>query len=90
MSSKDVQSTWSSSQTLIRLPTLGTKLLAREVIGWKWLQHENILPFVGVTPEFAIVSELMEHGSVKDFIANYPRHNRFHLVSNARSYTILV
>ena len=90
MPSKDAQSAWFSSQMLIRSLTLGFKLLAREVIGWKWLQHENILPFVGVTPEFAIVSELMEHGSAKDFIANYPRHNRFHLVSNARSCIMLV
>ena len=47
------------------------KLLAREVVGWKWLQHENILPFVGVTPEFAIVSDLMEHGNVMEFIETH-------------------
>ena len=58
------------------------KLLAREVVGWKWLRHENILPFVGVTPELAIVSDLMERGNIMEFIENHPRHNRFHLVSN--------
>jgi serine/threonine protein kinase len=61
------------------------KLLAREVVGWKWLQHENILPFIGVTPKFAIVSDLMENGTIMDFITNHPRHNRLHLVSNARA-----
>jgi len=64
--------------------TLGLKLLAREVVGWKWLQHDNILPFVGVTPELAIVSDLMEHGNIMEFINNHPHHNRLHLVSNSR------
>ena len=68
---------------LKRLLTSGAiKLLASEVVGWKWLQHENILPFVGVTPEFAIVSDFMEDGNIMRFIANHPRHNRLHLASN--------
>jgi hypothetical protein len=58
------------------------KLLAREVVGWKWLRHENILPFVGVTPKLAIVSDLMEYGNIMEFVANHPRHNRIRLVSN--------
>ena len=64
---------------------LGFKLLAREVVGWKWLRHGNILPFVGVTPDLAIVSDLMEHGNIMEFIAKNPHHNRLHLVSNARA-----
>ena len=66
------------------------KLLASEVVGWKWLRHENILPFVGVTPEFAIVSDFMEDGNIVKFIANHPRHNRLHLASNVVSRRILV
>ncbi|KAF9647849.1 kinase-like protein, partial [Thelephora ganbajun] len=57
--------------------------LAREVVGWKWLRHENILPFVGVTPELAIVSDLMEHGNIMEFTKNHPRHNRLHLLMGA-------
>jgi len=68
------------------LLTLGFKLLAKEVVGWKWLQHENILPFVGVTPELAIVSDLMEHGNIMEFTNNHPRYNRFHLVSDSGTY----
>ena len=68
---------------LDRLLTQGFKLLAREVIGWRWLQHENILSFVGVTPDLAIVSDLMEHGNVMEFIAKNPRHNRLQIVSDA-------
>ena len=75
---------------LEELLTQRFKLLAREVVGWKWLHHENVLPFVGVTPELAIVSEFTENGNIMEFIANYPRHNRLHLVSKARGCCILV
>jgi len=68
--------------------TLGPKLLAREVVGWKWLQHENILPFVGVTPELAIVSDLMGNGNIMEFINKHPRYNRLHLVSDGRMCNI--
>ena len=66
------------------------KLLAREVVGWKWLQHENILPFVGVTRYLAIVSDLMENGNIMEFIAINPHHNRLQLVSNSKARRDLV
>jgi len=72
------------------LLTLGFKLLAREVVGWKWLQHRNILPFVGVTPELAIVSDLMENGNIMEFVNNHPRYNRLRLVSNGGIYDVPV
>ena len=56
----------------------------KEVVGWKWLQHKNILPFVGVTlasPVVSIISERMENGSIMEFIAIYPEYNRLDLVS---------
>ena len=59
-----------------------SKLLAREVVAWKWLQHENILPFVGVTRELAMVSDFMENGNIMTFIAGHPRYNRPRLVSD--------
>ena len=69
-----------SKQLIIR----ESKLLAKEVIGWKWLQHDNILPFLGVVLEpqrFSIISERMENGNVMDFIKTCPNHNRLRLVS---------
>lgn len=60
------------------------KLLMKEVVGWKWLRHENILPFVGVmfTPLFiSIVSEQMENGNIVTFVTSHPRCNRLRLVS---------
>ena len=67
--------------------TLGPKLLVEEVVGWKWLQHENILPFIGVTlapPLFSIISEWMEHGDIMHFTRIHPEYNRLHLVSISR------
>ena len=64
--------------------TLCHKLLVREVVGWKWLRHENILPFVGVSlkpPPFSIISERMENGNIMNFIKVHPNHNRLRLVS---------
>ena len=66
------------------------KLLAREVIAWKWLRHENILPFVGVTRELAMVSDFMENGNIMMFIAEHPRYNRLNLVSETRARCILI
>ena len=81
----------SSNESLI----LGHKLLVKEVVGWKWVRHENILPFVGVSqrpPFFSIISEWMENGNIMNFIKAHPNHNRLHLVSEERVYspTVLI
>ena len=63
---------------------LDPKLIAEEVAGRKWLQHKNILPFVGVnfTPlPISIVSALMENGNIMNFIKANQRYNRMSLVS---------
>ena len=75
-------------KTLKWLLTLDPKLLVEEVVGWKWLQHENILPFVGVMlapPLFSIVSERMENGNIMNFVKTHPDHNRLRLVSSGVS-----
>jgi len=62
----------------------GPQLFVEEVVGWKWLRHENILPFVGVLlkpPLFSIISERMENGNIIDFIGAHPNFNRLPLVS---------
>ena len=64
-----------------------SKRLVREVIGWKWLRHENILPFVGVmlTPPFiSIISDRMQHGNIMEFVKACPNFNRLDLVSGRR------
>ena len=64
--------------------TLCHELLVKEVVGWKWVHHENILPFVGVLskpPLFSIISEWMENGNIMNFIKTRPDYNRLRLVS---------
>ena len=73
--------------------TPGCKLLVKEVVGWKWVRHENILPFVGVSlkpPPFSIVSERMENGNIMNFIKAHPNYNRPGLVSEGKTSTLLL
>ena len=54
-------------------------------MGWKWLRHENVLPFLGVTsmPQpFRMVSPWMENGNIMHFIKSDSGQNPFDLVSN--------
>ena len=68
-----------------RLLILYLQFLVREVITWKWLRHENVLPFVGVMfAPISIVSERMENGTIMDFIRVNQDYNRLHLVSEGR------
>ena len=63
--------------------TLYFQRFAKEVVGWKWLRHANILPFVGVTselPHFSMVSTWMENGNIMSFIRANPDQNPFNLV----------
>ena len=73
------------------LLTRGYKHLIKEVVGWKWVRHENILPFVGVLwkpPLFSIISERMENGNIMNFVKAHPAHNRLSLVSERRVYIL--
>ena len=57
--------------------------LVKEVIGWAWLRHENILPFVGITIQsnrFSVVSEWIPNGDIMSFVAQNPGRNLFPLV----------
>ena len=68
------------------------KLLAREVVGWKWLRHENILPFVGIVftpPLVSIVSEQMKNGNIMNFVRSHPKCNRIRLVSGWNTAALL-
>ena len=67
--------------------TLHIQLLVKEVVGWKWLRHENILPFIGVMfapSPISIASERMDNGNIMDFIKANQHYNRLRLVSEER------
>ena len=74
-------------KTSKRSITSHLQLLVEEVVVWKWLRHENILPFIGAMfePSISIVSEQMEKGSIKGFIKANRNYNRLRLVSEGRA-----
>ena len=55
----------------------------KEVNAWKWLEHDNILPLLGVldSPHFSMISEFMGNGNIMNFVKVHPNHNRLQLVS---------
>ena len=63
-----------------------TQELCREIISWKHLSHQNILPLLGVTVSadlrcLRILTEWMPNGNVMQFIESNPKENRLRLVS---------
>ena len=70
--------------------SFSTQRLCREIIGWKYLSHPNILPLLGVSvfadPHcFRIITEWMPGGNVVQYAKSNPEANRLGLVS-ARSF----
>jgi len=55
----------------------------KEVVTWKALHHQNVLPLLGVTmanTQFTMVSEWMANGNINEFIKVHRHANRFELV----------
>ena len=55
----------------------------KEVIPWRALCHQNVLPLIGVTMsdnQFTMVSEWMVNGNVNEFVKTHRDANRFELV----------
>jgi len=76
--------------TIVHSAYVALQRFAKEVVGWKWLQHENILPFIGVTstpPPFSMVSAWMEKGNIMSYLRATPDQNPFSLVSMS-SFTL--
>jgi len=65
-----------------------TQRLCREILVWKRLSHQNVLPLLGVSvsknpQHFRIISEWMPNGSVTEYVGSNPEVNRMRLVSPA-------
>ncbi|EMD31390.1 hypothetical protein CERSUDRAFT_119782 [Gelatoporia subvermispora B] len=64
---------------VIRNPTGSPEIALSEAIIWKHLDHPNITPFYGIdTSEsrFSLVSQWMEHGTIKQYLRDYPDADR--------------
>ena len=62
----------------------------KEVVMWKFLQHPNVLPLIGITMSegrFAMISEWMTNGNINDFVKANPDADRLGLVG-PRSKTL--
>ena len=56
--------------------------LYQEAIVWKRLEHQNIVPFLGITPSpLQLISEWMPGGDLTEYIKKHPDANRIDLVS---------
>ena len=60
---------------------------------WESLRHPNVLPLIGVTmteTHFAMVSEWMADGNIKEFMKAHPDEDRLGLVGfPLRSHNLL-
>lgn len=55
----------------------------KEVLWWKSLRHPNVHPLLAATMNgghFAMISQWMENGNIKEFIEKNGSENRFELV----------
>ena len=62
----------------------------KEAVIWRYLQHPNILPLIGVATGsewYSLVSDWMDHGTINTFTEMNPDVNRVDLVG---SHAILV
>jgi len=56
----------------------------KEVVMWKFLQHPNVLPLIGVTmseTRFAMVSDWMVNGNINGFVRAHPEVDRLNLLA---------
>ncbi|KAF9780778.1 kinase-like domain-containing protein [Thelephora terrestris] len=64
----------------------------REVVTWKALpRHSNVLPLLGADVtgnRFAMVSEWMSNGNIREFITAHPDANRFELLADVARGTV--
>ena len=60
-----------------------TQRFCKEVVMWKTLDHQNVLPLLGARMErrhFVMISEWMDNGNINEFVKAHRGVNRFELV----------
>ena len=60
-----------------------TQRFCKQVLMWKNLNHQNVLPLLGVAmgyQRFTMISEWMDNGNINEFVEAHENVNRFELV----------
>jgi len=60
--------------------------LSREVVTWRRLSHQNVLPVLGISSKLfpsGVGSEWIVDGNIKDFTLNHPEVNRLRFLAEA-------
>ena len=68
---------------IILCPKDALQRFCKEVVMWKFLQHPNVLPLIGVSmskTQFAMVSRWMANGTVDEYVKAHSRVDRLRLV----------
>lgn len=65
----------------------------KEAVLLKYLSHENIIPWLGVSKEhfpLSIVTEWIPNGNIRNYVQNHPEADRLALVSVASAHEVAV
>ena len=63
------------------------QMFYREVVGWKYISHPNIAPFLGISEilfSFCIISPWLSNGNIAQYIRKHQIVGRLKLVSYFR------
>jgi len=55
------------------------------IVGWKYVSHPNVLPFLGVSEtlfSFSLISPWLQNGNIIEYIRKHREANRLQLVSD--------
>jgi serine/threonine protein kinase len=63
------------------LPLTGSQAFCKQAVVWKRLEHDHIVPLLGVTTNpFQLISEWMSGGNLTEHIEKHPDASRLRLV----------
>lgn len=57
----------------------------REIVGWKYVSHPNVVPFLGISESlfpFCIISPWLPNGNILEYVGKRQEVNRFRLVGD--------
>ena len=64
------------------------QMFYREAVGWKYISHPNVVPFLGISEKlssFCIISPWLSNGNITEYIRKHQKADRLQLVSYFRN-----